>query len=83
MLMSMAVIQDGIGFPFFAPCAYEYLCGKAATEIRPEISDIPDEDFRTLALQVRLDTAYDSYLFNVHSLASASSNNFISGISSN
>ena len=40
--MSMALAQDGSGFPFFAGCMYQYLCGKKISDIEVDIEAVPD-----------------------------------------
>ncbi|XP_062523703.1 uncharacterized protein LOC134198345 [Corticium candelabrum] len=54
VLIAMAVVQDGMGCPVFAPCVYSYLCGKTLTEIKSDIMDIPDPDVCSIAKQVLL-----------------------------
>ena len=40
--MSMALAQDGTGFPFFAGCMYQYISGKEIKDIEVDIDEVPD-----------------------------------------
>ena len=54
VLIAMAIVQEGMGCPVFAPCVYSYSCGKTLTEIKPDIVDIPNLDVCSIAKQVLL-----------------------------
>ncbi len=38
--VGMSITQGGPGFPFFAPCVYDYVCGKQLDAIVPTIEDV-------------------------------------------
>jgi hypothetical protein len=42
--MGVSISQGGSGYPFFAPCVYDYLCGKQIRELKVYVSEIPDEE---------------------------------------
>jgi hypothetical protein len=48
----MAIVQDGMDCPFFAPCVYDYCCCQALTDTKPDIMDIPDPDACLVAKKI-------------------------------
>ena len=42
VLMGVSIMQGGSGYPFFAPCVYDYLCGKQPWELNVSREEIPD-----------------------------------------
>lgn len=50
IVMGMSLMQGGSGYPYFAPCIFDYLCGKDLAEIMVSREDIPDGDM-LLALE--------------------------------
>ena len=48
--MAMSIAQEGSGFPFFATCVFDYLCGKDVNDIT--IDDVPDYEARDLLCKV-------------------------------
>jgi hypothetical protein len=52
--MAMSLVQDGSGFPYLAPCLYQYLQGVQVHNISVSIDEIADYDIRALLEKVKL-----------------------------
>ena len=52
--MAISLLQEGSGFPFFAPPIYQYLCGADIATIEVAMEDIPDFEVRNLIEEVQL-----------------------------
>ena len=50
--MAVALSQGGSGFPFFAPCVFEYLKGTVIQEINVTIGEVPDWETRVFLEKV-------------------------------
>jgi hypothetical protein len=50
--MGMSLVQNGSGFPFFAPCVYSYLTGASMSSIRVEQEEIPDTAVKRMLQKV-------------------------------
>ncbi len=53
----MSITQGGPGFPFFAPCVYDYVCGKQLDAIVPTIEDVMDVTLGTTLTEVKYTSA--------------------------
>ena len=42
MLIGVSVVQDGSGYPYFAPSTFSYLCHMSTHSIIATPEDIPD-----------------------------------------
>ena len=51
-LMVMSVAQGGSGFPFFAPCVFDYICGMEVNEIFVDVHHVPDYEAYELLCKV-------------------------------
>ncbi len=61
--MAMAVAQDGSGFPFFATCLYDYICGKDLTDIEVDIEMVPDAEAYILLSEVSIKYIVFAYYY--------------------
>ena len=50
--MAMSLVQDGSGFPYLAPCIYQYLQGVKVHDISVSIDDVADYNVRGLLEKV-------------------------------
>lgn len=51
-LMALSFLQGGTGFPFLAPCIYDFICGLPIASLQPSVDHIPDPQEREIALQI-------------------------------
>ena len=54
MLMAMSLLQDGCGFRFLAPPAYQYVCGADLNNIVVSTDDVADFEVKAFIEQVYL-----------------------------
>ena len=51
-LVGMSLVQEGSGYPFFAPAIYEYICGQDIGSISPTVDEIPNAQLKTTLVEV-------------------------------
>ena len=51
--MAMAIVQGGVGFPFFSNAMFEYICNVPLSQISVVVEEIPNPIARRFAKQVR------------------------------
>ena len=51
--MAMSLVQEGSGFPYFAPPVYEYLCGAELSSIKVTVDDVPNLEVRAFIEEVQ------------------------------
>lgn len=54
----MSLVQGGTGFPFFAQCVYDYLCGKYVSTMIVGPDQIPDPEVTEMLRKVIYDPIY-------------------------
>lgn len=59
-LMAMSLSQSGSGFPFFASCMFDYICGKDVNEVTVDINNVPDYEARDLLFKVLIANSYSN-----------------------
>lgn len=52
-LMALSLAQEGSGFSFFAPCMFDYICGKDVHEITVDVNSVPDYEAHDLLLKLK------------------------------
>ena len=52
--MALSLLQGGTGFPFLAPCIYDFICGLPIASLQPSIDHIPDPEVGDIALKVHI-----------------------------
>ena len=50
--MFMSLAQGGSGFPFFANCVFDYICGKDINDIKVEIDAVHNCEAHDLLTKV-------------------------------
>lgn len=56
------MMQGGSGYPFFAPCVFQYICGKELSEIMISRDEIPDQEIVSALQRVLHDSLFDRFL---------------------
>ena len=51
-LMAMSLLQQGSGFPYLAPCIYQYISGVELSAIDVSIEDVPSFELRSMIEKV-------------------------------
>ena len=63
--MAMSLVQDGSGFPFLAPCIYQYLQGMKVHDISVDIADVADYASRSLLEKVILHQSCYTHMYMI------------------
>ena len=65
MKTGTSLAQGGSGFPFFAKCVFDYICGKDVNDIEVEIDAIYNFEVHDLLTKVYVPHPYLTILYTI------------------